>query len=775
MITRETRKNSPVLTEVKAVVEPVDPRVTQAMRDIPRQVFLSAEMAELAYDQRHLPAPEGQTLQPPEMTARLLSALRVTSDGRVLEIGTGVGYTTALLSRLAREVLTVERLGPLVDVARRNLEAVGATNVQFHHGLCHCGWPEQAPYDAILVSASGLMVPLTLRRQLKIGGRLVMPLGPHKLRQTLIRVTRRSEEEYIEENLGELRFVERIGDILVDLGSCESAQAEEAARAATAVKRPIGEILKNVTHISEAEIYQALAAQRGMKVGLVDALLKDVDVEVVKSVSRAFLEHNRIIPVTRTGDIVTLATCDPDPNLLELSKTFHPGTLEICLVSPTDYRRLWSAIDLILSGAKAARHAAAAVPPLNLEETMGLSGGEPDAHFVHLFETVVAEAIVERASDIHLERYGDRIRVRIRVDGDLRDLDRVRLNTHDLMGLINVIKIRAELDIAEHRLPQGGRIRARIKNQTYDMRVQTQPSLYGEHAVIRLLPQEVRCPEIDELGFPPEVALEFRRLIEQPSGLILVVGPTGSGKTTTLYAGLRILANDLTRKVITVEDPIEYAIEGVQQSQVRPEIGFAFADAMRSFVRQDPDAILVGEIRDHETALEAIRASQTGHLVFSTLHCNEATDAVQRMLDLNIHPNSMASELQAILAQRLARRICEHCRTETEFPVELKAEVFPAGMPEGFRCWKGSGCVRCGNYGVQGRVACVEFLRTGEEMRDAIARHASVGELRRLALAGGMLTMRESALRLVNGGVIGPEELPVILAQERLAPEVVKR
>jgi type IV pilus assembly protein PilB len=384
---------------------------------------------------------------------------------------------------------------------------------------------------------------------------------------------------------------------------------------------------------------------------------------------------------------------------------------------------------------------------------------------------MLLDAIGERASDIHLERYGELVRVRIRVDGDLRDVPRYRLSPPDLTGIVNVIKIRASLDITEHRLPQGGRFRVTTRGRTFDLRVQTQPALHGEHVVIRLLPQEVKILTIEDLGYEPEVAADYRRLLDQPAGLVLVVGPTGSGKTTTLYAGLQLLARDLSRKVITVEDPIEYAIDRIQQTAVRPEIGFSFANAMRSFVRQDPDVILVGEIRDHETALEAIRASQTGHLVLSTLHCNDSTDAVQRLIDLEMHPNSIASELLSVISQRLARRICDGCKREAKPDPELLKRVFPEGMPADFRCWKGIGCGRCGGHGTFGRIACVEFLRADSELRSAISRHPPVGELRRRALQGNLMPLRGSALTLVAQGKIAFEDLPFLLSWERLAPE----
>jgi type IV pilus assembly protein PilB len=353
----------------------------------------------------------------------------------------------------------------------------------------------------------------------------------------------------------------------------------------------------------------------------------------------------------------------------------------------------------------------------------------------------------------------------------MRDIPYYDISPNELRGLINVIKLRAELNIAERRLPQGGRSRLRVGDLLFDLRIQIQPSLHSEHVVIRLLPQNSELVSIEKLGLSPVIAENYKRLLKNPAGLVLVVGPTGSGKSTTLYAGLQLLANDGSRKVITVEDPIEYSIRNIQQTRVRPEIGFSFADAMRSFVRQDPDVILVGEIRDHETSLEAIRASQTGHVVLSTLHCNDSVDAMQRLYDLGVNPNSLASELLAVIAQRLAKRICLHCREKAAPETDILEEVFPNGTPDSFHAYTGKGCEQCNGTGTHGRVAVVEYLQINPELRNAISRNIPVSELRKLALDCGLVTMRDSALDHVIQGNIPLSELPRILPEERMAPE----
>ena len=468
------------------------------------------------------------------------------------------------------------------------------------------------------------------------------------------------------------------------------------------------------------------------------------------------------------GGKISVASNDPDVSIDELQSMFPNYSIEKILITPTDYHRLWSVLDLSLESQKTTDVSAPTIRDADILEK-NLTGFE--AHLISLFEAILVDAVAERASDIHLEQYGNRIRVRLRIDGELQDRPYYNFSTAEFKGLINVIKLQAELDIAERRLPQGGRSRLTVGGTTFDLRVQVQPSLHSEHVIIRLLPQNADAVTIEQLGFDEQVACHYRRLLDNPAGLVLVVGPTGSGKSTTLYAGLQILADDGRRKVITIEDPIEYSIENIQQVRVHPEIGFHFSDAMRAFVREDPDVILVGEIRDQETALESIRASQTGHVVLSTLHSNDAVDAMQRIFDLGIHPNSLASELLAVIAQRLAKKICPHCKTLAEPEPEILREVFPEGAPDDFQCFVGTGCERCEGKGTYGRVAVAEFMLVNTDIRNAISTQPPVGKLRGIALDNGLVTMRDSALNHVIQGVIPLSELPRILPAERMPPE----
>jgi type IV pilus assembly protein PilB len=540
--------------------------------------------------------------------------------------------------------------------------------------------------------------------------------------------------------------------------------AERAELMAEETGRSFGELVVEWGLAEEGDVYRQLAAGGGLVFTEVERVLDVIDAGLTRRLSQRLQERKKAIPVLLEQDTVVVATCDPEARVLDIASVFEAGEARLWLLTPTDFRRLQWALDLgQVVGAEVPLEVATESPDL-LTHDVRL---EPEC--VQLLDAILTEAIGERASDIHLESYGTRVRVRLRVDGELHELPRFQISPEQLLGLINVIKIRARLDIAERRLPQGGRYATRLGSHEFDLRVQTQPTLHGEFVVIRLLAQDENLFSVDKLGYTEELASTYTRLLRSPSGLVLLVGPTGCGKSTTLYAGLQLLARDVTRKVITVEDPIEYGIDQVQQTQVQPGLGFGFAQALRTFVREDPDVILVGEIRDQETALEAMRASQTGHLVLSTLHANDAVDAVQRLFDLGMHPNTIAAELLAVFAQRLAKRICGACRSEVEPEPKILTEVFPEGAPADFRTFRGEGCSRCAGRGTRGRIAVSEYLPTSRELRSAIAHHLALDGLRGVAEASGLRAMREQALELVREGVIAFEELPRLFSQEMLA------
>jgi len=361
-----------------------------------------------------------------------------------------------------------------------------------------------------------------------------------------------------------------------------------------------------------------------------------------------------------------------------------------------------------------------------------------DAPVIRMINALLTQALREGASDIHIEPFEQISVVRFRIDGSLRDVVRPKKAIH--ASLISRIKIMAQLDIAEKRLPQDGRITLRVGGKAVDVRVSTLPTGHGERAVLRLLDKESGKLDLQHLGMSPDTQAQFDKLIVQPHGIVLVTGPTGSGKTTTLYAALSRL-NDSKNNILTVEDPIEYELEGVGQTQVNPRIDMTFAKALRAILRQDPDIIMIGEIRDLETAQIAVQASLTGHLVLATLHTNDSAAAVTRLLDMGIEPFLLSSSLLGVVAQRLVRKLCPHCKVQD-------GEV-----------WKEVGCEKCGHTGYQGRVGVYELLLASEQIRAQIHQQASEADIRQTALKDGMRAMREDGERWLRDGTTTRAEL----------------
>lgn len=748
------------------------PSLADVLDQLPRDAFLDSEVlhGDLEISRDGGVAPRS-ILTPKTTVKAMIEALELTSQDRVLHVGTGFGYTPMVLGLFSAEVITLEKLHHRATLARDKLDKFGSQNVVVLETDDPSHKAIQGSFDAILIETTAGEVTHGLLRRLQDGGRLVALRNASPTAQELVRY-RRLAERMEREELGEYRLVPSLEEILIDLGITDEERAHQIQHLSKSKRISIADALLQMGELDEAEIYRALALQRGLQLAGTEELLGRIKEEALDRIPRPFMKHNRFVPITDKGSVFVVATSNPDADVEPLRGATKVDSVDMVLVTPTDYRRLWRAIELKQYGKHGWDN--------NYAEELEVPDRYSDpAHVealnthraVAIFDGILIDAVGERASDIHFEIYDGVVRVRFRIDGQCVDMERYRISEIEMRGIVNVIKIESQLNIAERRLPQGGRMDRKVGGRHFDLRVQTQPAHEGEFVVIRLLPRDNRLITIRELGFPEELAREYERLLETPSGLILVVGPTGSGKSTTLYAGLQVLADESSRKVITVEDPVEYSISRVQQTQVKPLIGFGFADAMRSFVRQDPDVILVGEIRDGETALEAIRASQTGHVVLSTLHSNDTVDAVQRLFDLGMHPNSVASELIAVIAQRLARRICTHCRREATPDPELVSEVFPDGLPEEFTCYRGKGCARCEKRGTRGRIAVVEFLKINARIRKAIARQLQVDELRHECTQAGLWPMRQTALDLIQEGVIPFEELKRLLPGERLAPD----
>jgi len=390
-----------------------------------------------------------------------------------------------------------------------------------------------------------------------------------------------------------------------------------------------------------------------------------------------------------------------------------------------------------------------------------LSRMSEDAPVVRLVNVLLVDALRRGASDIHVEPYEKELRIRFRIDGVLYDVMHPPLKLRD--ALISRVKIMSKLDISEKRLPQDGRIKIKVKvdarSRELDFRVSTLPTLFGEKVVLRLLDKENLMLDMTKLGFEPESLVKFKRNISRPYGMVLVTGPTGSGKTNTLYSALQSL-NTVETNIMTAEDPVEFNLMGINQVQMKEQIGLNFAAALRSFLRQDPNIILVGEIRDFETAEIAIKAALTGHLVLSTLHTNDAPSTISRLMNMGIEPFLVATSVNLIQAQRLIRRVCKNCKKEQSTPQEAMIEIgFSAEEASKLKTYKGQGCATCNNTGYKGRVGLYEVMEVTDEIRELILIGASALELRKKAIDDGMITLRESGLYKIRDGVTTVEEV----------------
>jgi type IV pilus assembly protein PilB len=554
-----------------------------------------------------------------------------------------------------------------------------------------------------------------------------------------------------------------LGQILKEFGVVSEFDIQQGLRQQKEKGGAIGQILLRAGQITEEDLNRALAAQSGMD--FVDLDKVEVPPEVLDLVDATTAETFQVMPVHYDGVTLTIALSKPD-NLSVLDdlrfslpkiQNFKPMVASEDAIKNAHrryYQQDRTSVDELLAGV--GKEGAGE----KLRESLDAAQIEADVNagpVVKLLNMILIQAIRDRASDIHLEPFEHEFKVRYRVDGVLYEM--MPPPIHLARAVISRVKVMANLDIAETRLPQDGRIELNVGGNPIDLRVSTLPTMYGESVVMRVLDRTNLALDLEKLGLRPDELKGFRDILEKPNGIILVTGPTGSGKTTTLYSALHE-ANTVDVKIITTEDPVEYDLEGIVQVQINEEIEVTFAACLRSILRQDPDKILVGEIRDLETAQIAVEASLTGHIVFSTLHTNDAPSAVTRMLDLGLEPFLITATLEGIVAQRLVRRICINCKTPYEpSDQELyELELTPSAV-EGREFYYGKGCKKCNNTGYKGRIALFEMMIINDRLRDLMMNHASTAELRAAAREDGMRTLRDSGLLHIYDGITTIEEV----------------
>ncbi len=553
----------------------------------------------------------------------------------------------------------------------------------------------------------------------------------------------------------------KLGQILVDLGYLTDDQLWDVLEEQKQSAGLIGQVAVRMGMVTEGQVTEALAEQWGMPV--INLAETNIPPQVLELVPQPMAEIYKIMPVSMRDDVLTVAMADPQ-NVAALDdlRNFLGNEVRGAVSSLADveeaiakyYADRDESIEDVIDELQTDEDEAGRIRGYDLSSEEELSDAAP---IKKLLNMVILLAIRDQASDIHFEPFEDEFKIRVKADGVLYEM--VPPPRHLASAIVSRIKVMSDLDIAERRLPQDGRIELNVGGNPVDLRVSVLPVLFGEAVVMRVLDRTVVALDLNKIGMDPAILTKFRRMIESPNGIVLVTGPTGSGKTTTLYSALNEL-NDVSTKVITSEDPIEYDIEGIMQCPINPDIGVTFANILRGILRHDPDKILVGEIRDYETGEIAVQSALTGHLVFSTLHTNDAPTAITRLRDMGVAAFLITATVEAILAQRLVRRICTECRTEFEPSDELLMELqLPLDTARKYKFYFGKGCARCNNSGYKGRVGLYELLIVTDEIRDCVAAEQSADETRDVARNQGMTTLRESGLKLIFDGVTTIDEV----------------
>jgi type IV pilus assembly protein PilB len=559
----------------------------------------------------------------------------------------------------------------------------------------------------------------------------------------------------------------KLGEILIEKKLINKEQLKEALAVQRKEAKPIGEILVDLKMITEKDMVVALGEQLGIpytfQEGSLSRLSPAPDQGLEAIIPEDFARRYQVLPLSKHLNSLSVACFDPlDLIMMDNLRKLTGCEINLIVAPKSDLEK---AIEEFYGGRYLLREAISAsyeeevkskVMEVEVkEEKLSLDrliAKAEEAPVVRLVDLILKQAIDERASDIHIEPFGDRMTVRYRIDGVLYETPPPAKAM--FLPLISRIKILSKLDIAEKRLPQDGGFTIKMKNRLIDLRVSIIPSIYGEKAVLRILDRTMAPLDLEKLGFEPKMFEDFRKAIESPSGLIFLTGPTGCGKTTTLYAALERIKSP-HKNVITLEDPVEYRLDGISQVQVKPQIGLTFANGLRAFLRQDPDVILVGEVRDLETAQICIRASLTGHLVLSTLHTNDALSAITRLIDIGIEPFLLAPSIRLVAAQRLVRKLCPKCKEGYEPSEEEKKSL--RSTPK--LLYKARGCKNCNQTGYRGRIGIFEIVLINKELRQLISERATSYKLREAAKEMGMKTLWDSCLTKVVEGITSMDEV----------------
>jgi type IV pilus assembly protein PilB len=561
----------------------------------------------------------------------------------------------------------------------------------------------------------------------------------------------------------------RIGELLVRTGLITAEQLKHASEGQKANGGFLGSHIVKLGFMSEEDLLQTISQQYG--VPIIELGNCQFEPSILQLVPQPLASKHNLLPVVQKDRTLTIAMADPT-NIVALNDVKFITGLDIQVVIAPErevkaaqeraYDSGTSSYENIISEVEEDVEVVDTSDTIDVAE---LERATEDAPVVKLVNAILTDAIKKNASDIHIEPYEKAFRVRFRIDGVLYEIMKPPPKLKN--AITSRIKIMSDMDIAERRLPQDGRIKLKLGgSREMDYRVNVLPTLFGEKVVLRLLDKSNLQLDMTKLGFEEGQLKDFKEAIAKPHGMVLVTGPTGSGKTTTLYSALAEL-NKNTTNISTAEDPVEFNLAGINQAQMHDDIGFNFAAALRAFLRQDPDVIMVGEIRDYETAEIGIKASLTGHLVLSTLHTNDAPATINRLLNMGVEPFLVASSINLIIAQRLARRVCKECVQDVEINPEILVSIgIPASEARHLKLKQGKGCPRCANTGYKGRIALYEVMPMREEVRDFVLNGASTAEIKRESIRLGMMTLRASGLLRLKEGVTTVEEVLRVTAAD---------